>query len=174
MNKTKQEFLPLAIAVMTISDTRTEQTDTSGHWLVTHLQEAGHQLIDQCIVPDNIYKIREVISAWVARQEVQLILTNGGTGMTGRDGTPEAILPLLDKEIVGFGELFRWLSYTEIGTSTIQSRAFAGVANGTYLFCLPGSTNACALAWEKILKAQFDLRHLPCNFAELVPRLVEK
>ena len=174
MDKTlEKEFLPLAIAVMTISDTRTEETDKSGHFLVERLTQAGHRFVEKIIVPDNIYKIRAVISQWIADEAIQVILTTGGTGLTGRDGTPEAIQPLLDKEITGFGELFRWLSYNEIHTSTIQSRAIAGVANGTYIFCLPGSSGACRTGWEKILQDQLDSRHRPCNFADLIPRLQE-
>jgi molybdenum cofactor biosynthesis protein B len=134
---------------------------------------AGHQLVDRVIVPDNIYQIRAIVSRWIADAAVQVILTTGGTGLTGRDGTPEAIAPLLDKTIEGFGELFRMISYQEIRTSTIQSRALAGVANGTYIFCVPGSTGACRTAWEGILQDQLDARHRPCNFAELFPRLLE-
>ena len=171
---TPSEFVPLNIAVLTISDTRTEANDTSGKTLVDRLTQAGHTFVEKVIVPDNIYKIREVISRWIASDTVQVILTTGGTGVTGHDVTPEAIRPLLDKEIEGFGELFRWISYQEIATSTIQSRAIAGVANGTYLFCLPGSSGACRTGWDKILKDQLDLRHRPCNFAELFPRLQEK
>jgi molybdenum cofactor biosynthesis protein B len=166
-------FLPLAIAVMTVSDTRTEATDKSGAYLVEQLATAGHAIAERCIVPDNIYKIRAVTSRWIADPSVQVVVTTGGTGVTGRDGTPEAIQPLLDKEIEGFGELFRMISYQEIKTSTIQSRALAGVANGTYIFCLPGSSGACRTAWEHILKDQLDARHRPCNFAELIPRLLE-
>lgn len=163
----------LAIAILTISDTRTEATDKSGAILVEGLRSAGHRLVEKAIAPDNIYQIRAIISRWVADAAVQVIITTGGTGLTGRDGTPEAIQPLLDKEIEGFGELFRLLSYEEIGTSTIQSRALAGVANGTYIFCLPGSSGACRTGWEKILRSQLDSRHRPCNFADLIPRLQE-
>lgn len=166
-------FQPLHIAVMTVSDTRTESSDRSGQYLVDQLQQAGHHLIEKAIVPDNIYQIRAVVSRWIVEPTVQVVLTTGGTGLTGRDGTPEAVQPLLDKEITGFGELFRYLSYAEIKTSTIQSRALAGVANGTYLFCLPGSTGACRTAWEQILRDQLDYRHLPCNFVDLMPRLHE-
>jgi len=168
------EFLPLSIAVLTISDTRTEATDTSGKLLVDRLQEAGHRLAERQVVPDDIYRIRAVVSQWIASEEVGIVLTTGGTGLTGRDGTPEALKPLFDKEIEGFGELFRWLSCEEIRTSTVQSRAVAGVANGTYLFALPGSSGACRLAWDRILKDQLDLGNRPCNFAELVPRLRER
>ena len=163
----------LRIAVLTISDTRTEATDTSGKLLVERLSDAGHKLEEKAIVPDHCYRIREIVSRWIADESVGIVITTGGTGLTGRDGTPEAVRPLFDKEIAGFGELFRWLSYEDIGTSTVQSRAVAGVANGTYLFCLPGSSGACRLAWDAILKDQLDERHRPCNFAELIPRLRE-
>ncbi|MGB3613388.1 MAG: molybdenum cofactor biosynthesis protein B, partial [Elainellaceae cyanobacterium] len=166
-------FIPLSIAVLTISDSRTVDTDRSGAYLMTQLQSAGHHLAERQIVPDNIYDIRAIISHWIADASTQVVLTTGGTGLTGRDGTPEAIAPLLDKTIAGFGELFRQLSYEEIGTSTVQSRALAGVANGTYIFCLPGSSGACRTAWDKILRLQLDARHRPCNFAELLGRLRE-
>jgi molybdopterin adenylyltransferase len=166
-------LIPLRIAVLTVSDTRTEATDKSGQFLVDRLTASGHILAEKAIVPDDIYQIRAIVSGWIAANDVQVVLTTGGTGLTGRDGTPEAIVPLLDKSIDGFGELFRMISYAEIKTSTIQSRAVAGVANGTYIFCLPGSTGACRTAWEGILQDQFDARHRPCNFAELLPRLVE-
>ncbi len=169
----EKEFLPLPIAVLTVSDTRTEETDTSGKLLVERLTEAGHHLAEKRIVPDDVYQIRAVVSQWIADASVGIVLTTGGTGLTGRDGTPEALKPLFDKEIEGFGELFRWLSFDEIRTSTVQSRAVAGVANGTYLFALPGSSGACRLAWDRILQDQLDLRHRPCNFAELIPRLLE-
>nr|RNJ67239.1 MAG: molybdenum cofactor biosynthesis protein B [Leptolyngbya sp. IPPAS B-1204] len=168
-----RQFVPLNIAVLTVSDTRTEATDKSGRLLVERLTQAGHHLAEKVIVPDNIYKIRAVVSHWIVDETVQVVITTGGTGLTGRDGTPEAILPLLDKEIQGFGELFRMISYQEIKTSTIQSRALAGVANGTYIFCLPGSSGACQTGWDTILKDQLDYRHRPCNFAELMPRLTE-
>jgi molybdopterin adenylyltransferase len=166
-------FLPLNIAVLTISDSRTAATDKSGQYLVEQLTNTGHQLTEKTIVPDNIYQIRAQISTWIAQTDLPVILTTGGTGLTGRDITPEAILPLLDKEIPGFGELFRMISYGEIKTAAIQSRVFAGVANGTYIFCLPGSTGACRTAWEGILQAQLDRRSRPCNFADLMPRLNE-
>lgn len=166
-------FVPLHIAVLTVSDSRNETSDKSGKVLAEALQTAGHALAEKVIVPDDRYQIRAVLSRWIAAADVQVVLTTGGTGLTGRDGTPEAVQPLLDKEIPGFGELFRWLSYEEIGTSTIQSRALAGVANGTYIFCLPGSSGACRTAWERILQAQLDARHRPCNFAELAARLQE-
>ena len=168
----ENDLLPLNIALMTISDTRTEADDKSGKILLNHLKTAGHHLCEKIIIPDNIYQIRAVISRWIADQSVQVILTTGGTGVTGRDVTPEAIKPLLDKEISGFGEIFRMISYQEIKTSTIQSRAIAGVANGTYIFCLPGSSGACETGWS-IIKDQLDSRHRPCNLAQLIPRLDE-
>ncbi|MDJ0682356.1 MAG: molybdenum cofactor biosynthesis protein B [Xenococcaceae cyanobacterium MO_167.B52] len=165
-------LLSLKIAVMTVSDTRTEDNDKSGKILVDNLKSAGHYLAEKTIVPDDIYQIRAVISQWIADESVQVILTTGGTGVTGRDGTPEAIKPLLDKEIEGFGEIFRMISYQEIKTSTIQSRCLAGVANGTYIFCLPGSSGACQTGWD-IIKDQLDSRNRPCNLAQLIPRLTE-
>lgn len=168
-----RQFIPLTIAIMTVSDTRTEETDKSGQLLVDRLTGAGHHLAEKVIVPDNIYRIRAIVSQWIVNEAVQVVITTGGTGLTGRDGTPEAISPLLDKEIQGFGELFRMISYHEIKTSTIQSRTLAGVANGTYIFCLPGSTGACQTGWDLILKDQLDYTHRPCNFAELLPRLTE-
>ena len=167
-----KSLLPLQIAVMTVSDTRTEADDKSGKILVDNLKAVGHHLAEKVIVPDNIYQIRAVISRWIAEPSVQVILTTGGTGVTGRDGTPEAIKPLLDKEITGFGEIFRLISYQEIKTSTIQSRAVAGVANGTYIFCLPGSSGACQTGWQ-IIQDQLDSRYRPCNLAQLIPRLTE-
>ncbi|MET0065922.1 MAG: molybdenum cofactor biosynthesis protein B [Candidatus Thiodiazotropha sp.] len=169
-----RSFIPLRIAVMTVSDTRTEETDKSGHKLTSLLENDGHQLADKAIVPDDIYKIRAVTSAWIADPEIQVVITTGGTGLTGRDGTPEAIAPLLDKVIDGFGEMFRVLSYELIGTSTMQSRTLAGVANGTFIFCLPGSTGACKDGWTKLISAQLDYRTQPCNLVELMPRLLEK
>ncbi len=166
-------FVPLNIAVLTISDSRTEADDTSGKTLVERLQEAGHRLAEKRIVPDDKYAIRAVLSQWIADDEVQAVITTGGTGLTGRDGTPEAVRPLYDKEIEGFGELFRMLSYEEIKTSTVQSRAIAGVANGTYLFSLPGSSGACRTGWDKIIQDQLDYRTGPCNFVMLIPRLLE-
>lgn len=168
-----KQFIPIHIAVMTVSDSRTESTDTSGQLLCDRLLDAGHTLAEKRIVPDNIYQIRAVVSRWIADEAVESIITTGGTGVTGRDGTPEAIQPLLDKEIQGFGELFRMISYSDIKTSTIQSRALAGVANGTYLFCLPGSAGACRTGWDLLIKDQLDARHAPCNLVELMPRLRE-
>ncbi|MEE4186770.1 MAG: molybdenum cofactor biosynthesis protein B [Gammaproteobacteria bacterium] len=166
--------MPLRIAVLTVSDSRTVATDKSGALLAERLTAAGHQLADRQINPDDIYAIRATISGWIADPEVQVIITTGGTGVTGRDGTPEAIAPLLDKTIDGFGEMFRSLSWEDIGTSTLQSRCLAGVANATYVFCLPGSTGACATGWDKLIAQQLDHRTRPCNLAQLVPRLNER
>lgn len=168
----ERRFIPVTIAVLTISDTRTEETDRSGQMLVNRLTDSGHALGQKLIVPDDIYRIREVVSQWIARDDIQTIITTGGTGLTARDGTPEAIRPLLDKEIEGFGEMFRVISYDEITTSTLQSRALAGVANGTYIFCLPGSSGACKTGWDSLIQAQLDYRTRPCNLVELMPRLV--
>jgi len=168
-----KDFIPVNIAVMTVSDSRTEENDTSGRALVERLEKAGHALADKRIVPDDIYKMRAVLSGWIADPGIQVVLTTGGTGLTGRDSTPEAAKPLFDKEIEGFGEIFRSVSFRDIKTSTIQSRAIAGVANATYVFCLPGSTGACRTAWDEILQDQLDYRHRPCNMVELMPRLLE-
>ncbi|MFC1773663.1 molybdenum cofactor biosynthesis protein B [Pseudomonadota bacterium] len=170
----ERNFLPLNIAVLTVSDTRTEENDTSGKTLVDKLTAAGHHAADKAIVPDDIYAIRARISAWIADPDIQAVITTGGTGVTGRDGTPEAVEVLLDKIIEGFGEIFRMLSYDEIQTSTVQSRALAGVANGTYLFCVPGSSGACRTAWDKLIEKQLDYRTRPCNLVELMPRLIER
>jgi len=161
---------PLSIAVLTISDTRSEKNDTSGDLLVEHLQADGHQLIERCIVKDDIYQIRAQISQWIANNTVQVIVTTGGTGFSGRDSTPEAVIPLFDKTIEGFGELFRAVSYTEIGSSTIQSRCVGGLANSTLIFCLPGSNNACKTGWQKILSEQLNSTHKPCNYVGLLTR----
>jgi molybdenum cofactor biosynthesis protein B len=168
-----RELKPLRIAVLTVSDTRNEATDKSGALLVERLRKAGHTLAAKAIVRDDIYAIRALVSAWIAASEVEVVITTGGTGLTGRDGTPEAIAVLLDKEIDGFGELFRAISYEEIGASSFQSRAIAGVANATYIFCLPGSSGACATGWDKLIAPQLDYRTRPCNLAELMPRLKE-
>lgn len=170
----EKQFIPLAIAVLVISDTRTEADDVSGKTLVECLTTTGHKLFEKAIVPDNIYQIRAVISNWLASEAVNVVITTGGTGVTGRDGTPEAVLPLLDKVLDGFGETFRMLSYQDIKTSTIQSRAIAGVANATYIFCLPGSSGACRTAWNSLIKEQLDFRTRPCNLVQLMPRLMEK
>jgi molybdenum cofactor biosynthesis protein B len=154
----------LSIAVLTVSDTRTRETDTSGDYLVEALEAAGHQTGDRTIVPDDVYQIRAILSAWIAQPEINAVLITGGTGFSGRDSTPEAVRPLFDKDIDGFGEVFRALSYTEIGSSTVQSRALAGFANDTVIFCMPGSTGACKTAWNGLIDEQLDSRHRPCNF----------
>lgn len=171
---TERSFRPLRIAVLTVSDTRSEATDKSGALLAERLQSAGHELAEKAIEPDDIYRIRATVSRWIAAPDVDVIISTGGTGVTGRDGTPEALEPLLDKVIDGFGEVFRALSFTDIGTSTLQSRCVAGVANGTYVFCVPGSSNACATAWDKLIASQLDYRTRPCNLVELMPRLLEQ
>ena len=154
----------LKVAVLTVSDTRTQETDTSGAFLEEALREAGHEIADRQIVIDDVYQLRAIVSQWIAAPEVEVILTTGGTGFSGRDSTPEALAPLFDKTIDGFGEVFRALSLTEIGSSTVQSRALAGLANGTVIFCMPGSTGACRTAWEGVLRDQLDSEHKPCNF----------
>jgi molybdenum cofactor biosynthesis protein B len=170
----EREFIPVNIAVMTVSDSRSEADDTSGRTLVERLGDAGHRLAEKLIVPDDIYRLREAASRWIADPDINVIITTGGTGMTGRDSTPEAIRPLLDKELEGIGELFRWLSYRDIKTSTVASRALGGVANGTFIFCLPGSTGACRTGWDEIIAPQLDYRNGPCNMVELMPRLREQ
>jgi len=164
---------PVSIAILTVSDTRTAADDKSGDLLAARVAGAGHRLAARAIEKDDIYRIRAVVSAWIADPAVEVVITTGGTGLTGRDGTPEAIEPLLDKRIDGFGELFRSLSLAEIGPSTVQSRALGGIANGTFIFCLPGSSGACATGWDRILAVQLDHRTRPCNFVELMPRLLE-
>lgn len=154
----------LNIAVLTVSDTRTEVNDTSGQYLVNAAENAGHNVLDKKIVIDDKFQIRALVSSWIASTNIQIVLVTGGTGFTARDTTPEAMLPLFDKNIEGFGELFRHISYLEIGTSTVQSRALAGMANGTAIFCMPGSTGACKTAWTGILQQQLDNTHRPCNF----------
>ena len=154
----------LGVAVLTVSDTRSFETDTSGDYLAEQLSLAGHELVDRQIVIDDIYQIRAVLSQWIARPDIHAVLTTGGTGFSGRDSTPEAVAPLFDKVIEGFGETFRALSLAEIGSSTIQSRALGGMANRTVIFCMPGSTGACRTAWEGILAEQLDAKHKPCNF----------
>ena len=170
----EREFQALNIAVLTISDSRDLDNDRSGDALLRMLGNAGHRTADRALVPDDIYQIRAQVSSWIADPAVDVIITAGGTGVTGRDGTPEAVVPLLDKIIDGFGEVFRSLSYDQIKTSTLQSRALAGVANGTFLFVLPGSPGACTLAWESLIEAQLDYRTRPCNLVELIPRLKER
>lgn len=166
-------FQPVGIGVMTISDSRTRADDTSGDTLEARLTEAGHALISRTIVRDDIGEIQAMVKTWVSDPEIDCIITTGGTGVTGRDVTPEALRGIFDKEIEGFGELFRWLSYEKIGTSALQSRAIGGVAGGTYIFALPGSPSACRDGWDQILKWQLDIRHQPCNFVEIMPRLME-
>jgi molybdenum cofactor biosynthesis protein B len=168
-----KNFIPLHITVLTISDTRTEADDTSGALLVELIERAGHSVVEKKIVADDMYQIRAVVSQWIADDKVNAVVTTGGTGVTGRDGTPEAVTPLLDKVLDGFGEVFRMLSYQDIKTSTIQSRAISGVANGTYIFCLPGSSGACRTAWSDLIKDQLDSRTKPCNLVQLMPRLKE-
>lgn len=167
-------FVSVSIAILTVSDSRDEQNDKSGRVLVERLVGAGHRLAEKLIVRDDVYQIRAAVSRWIADPGVNVVITTGGTGVTGRDGTPEAIEPLLDKVLEGFGEMFRSISYADIGTSTLQSRALAGVANATYVFCVPGSSGACATAWDQLIAAQLDSRTQPCNLVELMPRLLEK
>jgi molybdenum cofactor biosynthesis protein B len=165
--------VPVNIAILTVSDTRDGSTDKSGKLLVERLTEAGHSLHEKCIRPDDIYQLRAQVSQWIADDKVQAVVTTGGTGLTGRDGTPEALSVLFDKQIEGFGEVFRMLSYEEIGASTLQSRCIAGVANGTYIFSLPGSSGACATGWDKLIGPQLDSSNQPCNLVDLMPRLLE-
>jgi molybdenum cofactor biosynthesis protein B len=170
----QRTFIPLHIAILTVSDRRTLEDDRSGAVLVERAEAAGHSVVERRIVADEPARIEELLRAWVEREDVDVVIATGGTGVTGRDTTPEAFAAVYDKEIPGFGELFRWLSYAKIGTSTIQSRASAGVAGGTYLFSLPGSPGACKDAWDGILASQLDSRFRPCNFVELMPRLRER
>ena len=167
-------FIPLNIAVMTVSDSRTDADDKSGNILADRLTEAGHNLVEKKIVPDDIYQMRAAVSQWIADPEVHAVITTGGTGLTGRDVTPEAMKILYDKEIEGFGEIFRKISYDLIKTSTIQSRAIAGLANGTVIFSLPGSPGACKDGWDGIIVHQLDSRVKPCNLVEMMPRFLEK
>ena len=171
--KTESSFAPLRLCVLTVSDSRSAADDSSGDYLAGALVEAGHELAARALLPDNRYQLRAQVSQWIADESIDGVLVTGGTGFTGRDSTPEALLPLLDKEMPGFGEMFRAISFDEIGTSTMQSRAFAGLANGTFVFCLPGSTSACRTGWEKLICAQLDARTRPCNLANLRPRLRE-
>jgi molybdenum cofactor biosynthesis protein B len=168
-----RSFIPVRIAVLTMSDTRSLADDRSGQTLVDRIKRDGHMLADRAIVPDDIDTIAAQVSAWIAAPEIDVVLTTGGTGFTGRDVSPEAIEPLFEKRMDGFSQLFHSLSYDKIGTSTIQSRATGGVANATYIFVLPGSPGACKDAWDGILKWQLDYRHMPCNFIEILPRLDE-
>lgn len=164
MSSTSTEFITMNVAVLTVSDTRTIETDTSGQYLAEQVIQIGHKLVFREIVIDDVYLMRAQVSAWIADPDIHAIISTGGTGFTGRDSTPEALKPLFDKEIDGFGELFRHLSLADIGTSTVQSRALGGIANKTVIFCLPGSTGACRTGWEGILLEQLDSRHRPCNF----------
>jgi molybdopterin adenylyltransferase len=166
-------MIALKCAVLTVSDTRTAADDTSGALLAELLQADGHTLADRSLVRDDIYQIRAVVSRWIADPAIDVVVSTGGTGFTGRDSTPEALAPLFDKTILGFGELFRQISYEDIGPSTIQSRAIGGLANATLIFALPGSSNAVRTGWEKILRHQLDASFRPCNFAELIPRFKE-
>ncbi|MGS0648294.1 molybdenum cofactor biosynthesis protein B [Komagataeibacter melomenusus] len=169
----KKPFLPVRIAVLTVSDTRTPETDRSGDILAARITAAGHEVAARAIVPDDAGQLAAMLSGWITDPQVDVVISTGGTGVTGRDVTPEAFERVIEKRIEGFGELFRMLSYQKIGTSTIQSRALAGVAGGTYLFALPGSTGAVKDGWDDILVWQLDSRHVPCNFVELMPRLRE-
>ena len=170
---TERAFTPLNLCVLTVSDSRTVAEDGSGDYLIAALTDAGHRLHERALLPDDRYQLRALVSQWIADERIDGILITGGTGFTGRDSTPEALLPLLDKQMPGFGELFRAISFEQIGTSSLQSRAFAGLANGTFVFALPGSTSACRTAWDKIIRAQLDARTKPCNLATLRPRLRE-
>ena len=170
----KDQFVSLNLCVLTVSDSRTLETDSSGQFLVDALMEAGHRLHERKLLRDDRYAIRAQVAAWIADAAVHGLLITGGTGFTGRDSTPEAVLPLLDKKMPAFGELFRTVSFEEIGTSSLQSRAFAGLSNQTFVFALPGSTSACRTAWEKLLRAQLDARTRPCNLVGLLPRLGER
>ncbi|MCX7628827.1 MAG: molybdenum cofactor biosynthesis protein B [Geminicoccaceae bacterium] len=166
-------FRPVAIALLTISDTRDLSTDRSGDLLAERIASAGHRLVERAIVKDDLEAIVQRLRDWIEDPRIEVVITTGGTGVTGRDVTPEALARVVEKRIPGFGELFRMLSYAKIGTSCLQSRADAGVAKGTYIFCLPGSPGACRDGWDEILAFQLDIRHRPCNFAELLPRLRE-
>jgi molybdenum cofactor biosynthesis protein B len=166
-------FIPISIAVLTVSDTRTPKEDRSGDYLAACIAEAGHRLADRALLKDDMTAIRNKVAGWIGDPGIDAVITTGGTGFTGRDVTPEAVTPLFEKEIDGFSAVFHQISFEKVGTSTIQSRACGGVANGTYIFCLPGSPGACKDAWEGILKWQLDNRHRPCNFVEILPRLAE-
>ena len=171
---TSLKFIPINIAVLTISDTRTHDTDTSGAILEDRIIAAGHNFVKKEIIPDNVNLIKEKIKKLSNEEDIDCIITTGGTGLTGRDTTPEAVIEIANKIIEGFGELFRQVSYSKIGTSAIQSRALAALINTTYVFCLPGSKGACKDGWDEILKYQLDIRHRPCNFVEIMPRLNQK
>lgn len=172
--KAESDFVALRLCVLTVSDSRTSENDSSGDYLAQALAGAGHVLADRALLPDDRYLLRACVSRWIADEGVDGILVTGGTGFTGRDSTPEALLPLLDKQMPGFGEMFRSISFDEIGTSTMQSRAFAGLANATFIFCLPGSSSACRTGWDRLIRAQLDSRTRPCNLANLRPRLRER
>ncbi|MBK0035405.1 molybdenum cofactor biosynthesis protein B [Erwinia sp. S43] len=171
MGKGTAEFIALNVAILTVSDKHTLASDTSGDWLKEAVSEAGHQVLDRAIVPDNRYRIRAVVSSWIASTDMQVVLINGGTGFNSKNSTPEALVPLFDREIEGFGELFRMVSFEDIGTSTLQSRAVGGIANQTLILAVPGSTSACQLAWERIIQDQLDARTRPCNFVSHVKKL---
>ena len=167
------DFIALNLCVLSVSDTRSLADDKSGDYLIAALQAEGHRLAERAVVRDDRYQLRAIVARWIADAGMDGVLVSGGTGFTGRDSTPEALLPLLDKPMPGFGELFRAVSFEEIGTASLQSRAFAGLANRTFVFCLPGSTSACRTGWERIIRAQLDARTRPCNLATLRPRLKE-
>ena len=171
---TSLDFVPINIAVITISDSRTRENDTSGDTLEKRITDAGHKMIKRTIIPDDVSKIQDTLDTMSKEDEIDCIITTGGTGLTGRDTTPEAVKAIASKHIDGFGELFRQVSFEKIGTSAIQSRAVAALINSTYVFCLPGSTGACKDGWDEILQYQLDIRHKPCNFVEIMPRLNEK
>ncbi|WP_367143211.1 molybdenum cofactor biosynthesis protein B [Pantoea stewartii] len=171
MGKSASTFQPLQLAMLTVSDSRDASSDTSGDYLREAAAEAGHSVIDHAIVPDNVYRIRAIVSRWIASEDVQVVIINGGTGFNAKNSTPEALLPLFDREIDGFGELFRMVSYEDIGGSTLQSRAVAGLANQTLIFAVPGSTSACTAAWERIIADQLDARTRPCNFVTHLKKL---
>jgi molybdenum cofactor biosynthesis protein B len=171
--KEAKQQRPVRVAIMTVSDSRARENDTSGDKLETLATEDGHKVVERILVPDDIYRIRYEISRWILDPGVEAVISTGGTGLTGRDGTPEAVAPLLDRTIEGFGELFRYVSFQTVGTSSIASRALGGVANGTFIFCLPGSTGACKDAWNGVLRDQLDINYRPCNLVELMPRLTE-
>ncbi|MCW0305683.1 molybdenum cofactor biosynthesis protein B [Pantoea ananatis] len=171
MGKPASAFQPLQLATLTVSDSRDASNDTSGDYLREAAAEAGHSVIDHAIVPDNLYRIRAIVSRWIASEDVQVVIVNGGTGFNLKNSTPEALLPLFDREIEGFGELFRMISYEDIGGSTLQSRAVAGLANQTVIFAVPGSTSACTSAWERIIADQLDARKRPCNFVTHLKKL---
>ncbi|WP_205955012.1 molybdenum cofactor biosynthesis protein B [Pantoea stewartii] len=171
MGKSASTFQPLQLAMLTVSDSRDASSDTSGDYLREAAAEAGHSVIDHAIVPDNVYRIRAIVSRWIASEDVQVVIINGGTGFNAKNSTPEALLPLFDREIDGFGELFRMVSYEDIGGSTLQSRAVAGLANQTLIFAVPGSTSACTTAWERIIADQLDARTRHCNFVTHLKKL---